>query len=51
MAHARRVIRCHGCGAILQSDNKKLPGFISKSVVENGAYRGQIQLNLQNETV
>ena len=37
MAHARRVIRCHGCGAILQSDNKKLPGFISKSVVENGA--------------
>lgn len=37
MAHARRVIRCHSCGAILQSDNKKLPGFISKSVVENGA--------------
>ncbi|MCR4911839.1 MAG: hypothetical protein K5925_04880 [Bacilli bacterium] len=37
MAHARRVIRCHSCGAILQSDNRKLPGFISKNVVENGA--------------
>ena len=37
MAHARRVIRCHSCGAILQSDNRKLPGFISKSVVESGA--------------
>lgn len=37
MAHARRVIRCHGCGAILQTDNKKLPGFISKNVIENGA--------------
>ena len=37
MAHARRVIRCHSCGAILQSDNKKLPGFISKNVIENGA--------------
>ena len=37
MAHARRVIRCHSCGAILQSDNKKLPGFISKNIVENGA--------------
>ena len=36
MAHAKRVIRCHSCGAILQSDNKKLPGFISKNVVENG---------------
>lgn len=36
MAHARRVIRCHSCGAILQSDSKKLPGFISKSIIENG---------------
>ena len=36
MAHARRVIRCHSCGAILQTDNKKMPGFISKSVIENG---------------
>ena len=36
MAHIRRVIRCQGCGAILQSDSKKLPGFISKSVIENG---------------
>ena len=37
MAHVRRVIRCHSCGAILQTENKKLPGFISKSVIENGA--------------
>ena len=37
MAHARRVIRCHSCGAILQSDNKKEAGFISKSVIEAGA--------------
>ena len=37
MAHARRVIRCHSCGAILQSESKKLPGFISKSIIENGA--------------
>ena len=36
MAHIRRVIRCQGCGAILQSDSKKLPGFISKSIIENG---------------
>ena len=36
MAHARRVIRCHSCGAILQSENKKQLGFISKSVIENG---------------
>ena len=36
MAHARRVIRCHSCGAILQSDSKKLPGFISKAIIENG---------------
>ena len=37
MAHARRVIRCHSCGAILQSDSRKIPGFISKSIIENGA--------------
>ena len=37
MATARRVIRCHNCGAILQSVSKSRPGFISKSIVENGA--------------
>ena len=37
MAKVRRVIRCHSCGTILQSDDKKLPGFISKNVIENGA--------------
>ncbi|MBO6280011.1 MAG: hypothetical protein J6M95_00315 [Bacilli bacterium] len=36
MASAKRVIRCHNCGAILQSDDKKKSGFISKSIVENG---------------
>ena len=35
MAKARRVIRCHSCGAILQSDSRKLPGFISKNILEN----------------
>lgn len=39
MAEFRRVIRCHGCGAILQTESKKKPGFISKSVVENGIPR------------
>ena len=36
MAHPRRVVRCHSCGAILQSESTKKPGFISKSIVENG---------------
>lgn len=36
MATARRVIRCHNCGAILQSVSKSKPGFISKAVIENG---------------
>ena len=36
MASARRVIRCQSCGAILQADSKKEPGFISKAIVENG---------------
>ena len=36
MANARRVIRCQSCGAILQADSKKEPGFISKAVLENG---------------
>lgn len=36
MANIRRVLRCQGCGAILQSEDKNKPGFISKSVVENG---------------
>ncbi len=39
MATAKRVIRCHNCGAILQSSSKKEPGFISKAIVENGAPR------------
>ena len=39
MATAKRVIRCHNCGAILQSVSKSKPGFISKSIVENGAPR------------
>lgn len=37
MAKARRVIRCHSCGAILQTESRKLPGFISKTIIENGA--------------
>ena len=36
MATAKRVLRCHNCGAILQSDHKNQPGFISKTIVENG---------------
>ena len=36
MANARRVIRCQSCGAILQAESKKEPGFISKAVFENG---------------
>ena len=36
MANARRVIRCQSCGAILQADTKKEPGFISKAIFENG---------------
>ncbi len=36
MATAKRVIRCHNCGAILQSDSKKEPGFISRAIIENG---------------
>ncbi|MCQ2802112.1 MAG: hypothetical protein MJ225_00270 [Bacilli bacterium] len=36
MANIRRVIRCQGCGAILQSEDKNKPGYISKSVIENG---------------
>ena len=36
MAHPRRVVRCHSCGAILQSESTKKPGFISKNIVENG---------------
>ena len=37
MAHARRVIRCHSCGAILQTKNSKERGFISRNIMENGA--------------
>ena len=36
MAKARRVIRCHSCGAILQSNSTKLPGFISRNIIDNG---------------
>ena len=36
MATAKRVLRCHNCGAILQSESKNQPGFISKAIVENG---------------
>lgn len=36
MAHIRRVIRCQGCGAILQSNDKNASGYISKNVIENG---------------
>ena len=36
MATAKRVLRCHNCGAILQSNSKKDPGFISKAIIENG---------------
>ena len=36
MATAKRVLRCHNCGAILQSDRKKDPGFISRAIVDNG---------------
>ena len=36
MAHPRRVVRCHSCGAILQTESTKKPGFISRNVVENG---------------
>lgn len=57
MATAKRVIRCHNCGAILQSDSKKIPGFISKSIIENGApkipycnscYEKMLALNASN---
>lgn len=36
MANAKRVIRCQSCGAILQANSKKEPGFISKTILENG---------------
>ena len=62
MATAKRVIRCHNCGAILQSENKKESGYISKEIIENGApripycdncYQKMVTLNagaLQHET-
>ena len=34
MAKLRRVRRCHHCGVILQSDNPKQVGYISKETVE-----------------
>ncbi len=39
MANARRVIRCQSCGAILQTESKSKPGFISKAVIESGVPR------------
>ncbi len=36
MATAKRVLRCHNCGAILQTDRKNDSGFISRNIVENG---------------
>ena len=57
MATAKRVLRCHNCGAILQSNNKKDPGFISKAIIENGVpkipycnscYEKMLTLNASN---
>ncbi len=57
MAVAKRVLRCHNCGAILQTDSKKLPGFISRNIVENGVpkipycnscYEKMLELNGSN---
>ena len=57
MATAKRVLRCHNCGAILQSDKKKDPGFISKAIIENGVpkipycnscYEKMLTLNASN---
>jgi ribosome biogenesis GTPase A len=39
MATAKRVLRCHNCGAILQSDSPKQIGYISKEIIENGVPR------------
>ena len=39
MATAKRVLRCHNCGAILQTDRKNEPGFISRTIIENGVPR------------
>ena len=62
MATAKRVLRCHNCGAILQTDKKADPGFISRAIVENGVpkipycnncYEKMLTLNtsnLQHET-
>ncbi len=62
MATAKRVLRCHNCGAILQTTSKKEVGFISKAIVENGVpkipycnscYEKMLELNtsdLQHET-
>lgn len=57
MATAKRVLRCHNCGAILQSNSKKDPGFISKAIIENGVpkipycnscYEKMLTLNASN---
>ncbi len=62
MANARRVIRCQSCGAILQTESKSKPGFISRAIIENGVpkipycnscYEKMLVLNsssLQHET-
>lgn len=35
MAKAIRVRRCYNCGEVLQSDNPKFSGYISKEIIDN----------------
>lgn len=39
MGKIRRVLRCHNCGAILQSDDEKAVGYISKDILEGTSPR------------
>ena len=36
MAKCKRVLRCHRCGKILQSDNPKLVGYTNPQILEEG---------------
>lgn len=55
MAKAKRILRCYHCGAILQTENPKEPGYITKSVLTgkkqvlipycNKCYESMIALN------
>ena len=55
MAKARRILRCYHCGAILQADNPKESGYITRSILEgkkqvlipycNKCYESMIALN------